>query len=335
MNRRTLLRRIGALGAIGLAGCAAGPDGDGDGSAGDGDGSPGDGDGSPGDREGTPDSSGTTTTPGPVSIADRSIRTITTECRGTGAETATVAIDRDETRVTVTGSIHTPDPCYEARLSDLAYDAATRTLSLDVVAEDTGEVCVQCTGRVAYEATIDLAGGVPDRVEITHAGRSVHRGEDGTDDSTSESVDESGGSDDVSESDGPSPVLESARIEPRQTDAAPATGEGGDIEFDPEAGEIVATGWVEARNGCERPTIADARYVASEETFDVAVVAAEPPHTTDEACTQVVEALPYRATFAFADEIPSAVSLTQEGYGGAAAGYSTASASEPTTTAEE
>jgi len=331
VNRRTLLAQIGTLGALGLAGCTGG-----DAPAGDGDSSP----GNTTSRTGTPEDGTQTspppsTTPTPVSIVDQSIRTTATGCRGTGDETASVAIDREANRVTVTGVLHTPDPCHEATLTDVAYDASTATLSLDVAAVDTGEVCVQCTGRIDYEATVDLDGGVPDRVEITHGGRPIPQDQLDEGDSPTGTESDSGGGEDTAGTAGDEPVLDSSWIELRRTDDEPGTG--GDVEFRPDAGEVVVTGWVEASNGCERPSIErveyDDRGGDREGEFQVSIVAAVPPGEEDQACTQAIEALPYRATLAFADAIPTRVSLTQAGYGGVSAGYSSVSASEPTTTA--
>ena len=326
MKRRTLLRRTGALGALALAGCVSSGDGGGDDTT---------------TAEPTTDQpTGSPTespTPEPITVTDRTITTTATSCRSSeSGETASVSFDRDVSTVTVTGVLHTGTPCHRAVLRTVQYDQEARTLSLDAAAEDTGEVCVQCLGSIEYSATITLSGGLPETVEIAHEGQAIATAGEDSAGGGSGSGDDGSGNDGSGE-DGtaePTPTLVSSNLE--VLGRRPASGDGaaeaGELEFRTEASEVVVTGEVLARDGCETAMLESVGYDAETDTLSVAVVAETPESKADEACTQALEAVAYRVTVGFENAIPHTVEVTQEGYGGMSAAYGQASASAPPTT---
>ena len=323
MKRRAVLRRTGALGALALAGCIASDDPGGDDSTG-GDGS------TPTDTPTERPTDTPTPTPEPVTVTDSTIRTTAASCRSSdAAETATVAVDRAASSVTVTGVLHTADPCHRAVLDGVRYDQDAGSLHLDVVAESTDEVCVQCIGTVAYEASVTLSRGAPDRVEISHQGQVVTTAsetEAGSGDDEGSTGDGTGSGDENTGSDAGSPVLVGSRIE---VEAANPTGDEsapGDIEFRTDANEIVVTGTVRARNGCETATVDALAYDAGSDTLSANVVADVPPEKEDSACTQALADLTYRLTVTFDGGLPSTVEVSQEGHGGMSAAHASASA---------
>jgi hypothetical protein len=152
MDRRTVLRRTGALGTLVLAGCSG--DGNGTGE--------------------TPAGNGTTATPNPTgtpapAVTDSVVSTVGTDCLAAGTgERASVTVDAEAGTVTVAGLVETSDPCHEATLHAVSY--ADDEIRIDVVAEPTGEACVDCIGAVEYEATVSFVGPEPETVTVTHHG---------------------------------------------------------------------------------------------------------------------------------------------------------------------
>lgn len=311
MKRRALLRRTAALGALAVAGCVSGDD-----------------QGAGETTTSPPDSPTETPTSEPITIVEKDIRTTATGCRsGESEETATVAFDRAANRVTVTGVLHTGTPCYRAVLRSVRFANDTGTLRLEVGAKSTGGVCVQCVARIEYEATVTLSSGAPDTVEIVHEGETV----------TTAPAQESGGGDsDGSGSDGGEggdarPVLVSSNLEvlgrnPTGGDTTP-----GDIEFRSDAMEVVVTGTVRARNGCETAMVDSLAYDSNTDTLSANVVAEVPPSKEDQLCTQALADVRYRLTVGFENALPGTVEISQEGHGGMGAGHGEATASAPTT----
>lgn len=318
MNRRSLLRRTGALGAVLLAGCTGG-----DGIGADG----GDGGTTTASPTDTPTET-TTAAPEPVTVVDETIRTSASSCRSTDAsETATVGFDRDSNEVTVTGVLRTSNPCYRAVLDSTRYEADTGTLNLAVRAAPTDGECIMCVGTVDYEAIVTLSGGLPDTVEITHDGQVVATApaESSADASDTDSDGEDDGAG-TAEGDA-TPVLTSARLEvvgrgpTGDEDAAP-----GDVEFRPDATEVVITGLVRARNGCETVAVDSLGYDSTTDTLTADLVAEVPPENEDKVCTQALSNIEYRLTVGFENAIPQTVEVTQDGHGGMGASYDEATA---------
>lgn len=66
-------------------------------------------------------------------------------------ESAAVAVEDDI--VTVDGAITAPNPCHEAVLGNVTVAGDQLSIHVDVVS--TGEeVCIECVGRIEYEATV-------------------------------------------------------------------------------------------------------------------------------------------------------------------------------------
>lgn len=69
----------------------------------------------------------------------------------------------------MTGVIRSPDPCHEATIESITYDAGADALTfVGGVAEKTSEACIQCTGSVKYEARITVSDGFTGRVIVKH-----------------------------------------------------------------------------------------------------------------------------------------------------------------------
>lgn len=126
------------------------------------------------DAEGAVDSTTVSTQvgcPGPA-IAGESFSVGEGGCGTRDEATATFA----DGAVGVEGSIRTPNPCYDLALAEVrllgAEDVADGTddvLEL-VVATDgtTGEMCTECVGTVAYEASVEFENEYPSNVRVVH-----------------------------------------------------------------------------------------------------------------------------------------------------------------------
>jgi hypothetical protein len=202
VNRRTLLRRTGAvLAAGGLAGCVGGGSGGGD----DGTGSTAPdattaGETTTAGRTGTPTGTGTTdstatttpaatTTPGaPRRTSHRGTaplaagvtdRTVTDEGSCSSEEGSSASIAFEGPTAVVTGYFSTSVPCYtvdvvESQSTERTYEIAV--LPQRMGADGDPVVCQQCLGRVSYEVRIDFES-LPDRVVVRHGEKTVKRAE--------------------------------------------------------------------------------------------------------------------------------------------------------------
>jgi hypothetical protein len=322
MERRTVLSRSAALGAALVAGCTAGEtpgQGTDRGSGGNGDGSD------------TPSDS-PTPTPDPVTVADHSITTTRADCASGEDDGVSVTIDRDAGRVRVSGALSTPNPCHRATPSTVEYDAGSETLALDVVAVSTEDVCVECIGRVAYEATVDFGGGVPTSVVVTHEGEPVTRTEGGSGDGpaggSGDGVGDDGSGGDSGDGDGggSATAVTGSSLEVTGADSSfgPDDPPAVEVDFD-DAPAVVVTGSVLARNGCETAMLDGVRYDGEADTHAVNVVAEVPPEKEDAMCTQTLQGVRYRASVEFAGGLPGTVEVAHEGEGVATGGHASAS----------
>lgn len=77
--------------------------------------------------------------------------------------------DGEERRITVTGAVSTSNPCYvvKANIENPKSDAP----ALKVKSESEGGMCVQCVGRVSYEAQMEASGA--DILTVYHDGQQV------------------------------------------------------------------------------------------------------------------------------------------------------------------
>lgn len=166
MNRRTLLRRAAALGAVGLAGCTGAPPGD------DGTDTPTD-DGEPTTAPPTTDDETPTSEP-PVDIADFDFAV--TDRDSSSAPTATVSFDASADEVRFTGTIQGSDGCKTAALDAIDYDRGADEVTLSVITKDregAGDMCTTALVFIDYEGTVRFTGGIPSRAVVTHNGEEM------------------------------------------------------------------------------------------------------------------------------------------------------------------
>jgi len=103
----------------------------------------------------------------PPEVVDRTFDADDGACAGDGAGTAAVALEDGTVRVT--GSLRTPTPCYGAALETAALGDADTLRVVVAATEPHGDgVCIQCIGRVPYEATVEVAHGYPSVVVVEH-----------------------------------------------------------------------------------------------------------------------------------------------------------------------
>jgi hypothetical protein len=149
MKRRNVLYQVAVLIGSGvLAGCIGGDN-----------------------TTGETTSAGRTTQLSPT-VESRAIETTSTDClQGTRSPTAnqSATIEFNNGTLLVTGEIKSPDPCHEATIESITYDASADALTfVGSVAEKTSEACIQCTGSVKYEARITVSDGLTGRVIVKH-----------------------------------------------------------------------------------------------------------------------------------------------------------------------
>lgn len=78
-----------------------------------------------------------------------------------------VDVDLGERVVEVTGVVSAPNPCYGVVASATVED---ETLAVDVGVEpERAEDCIQCSGSLEYEVTVELSGDGVDGVDVAHA----------------------------------------------------------------------------------------------------------------------------------------------------------------------
>lgn len=148
MDRRTFLRRSSALGAITLAGCMA----DANDNANTGNGTP------------TPDESEADD----ISIADSSVEQTDSGCSSGEDPTASVSIYPESNAVTFSGHVVAGTPCHDIAISRATYNHDDGRLTVDLSTERADKPCVDCVGRIDFDGSVDLDGGVPSRVIISH-----------------------------------------------------------------------------------------------------------------------------------------------------------------------
>jgi hypothetical protein len=174
MKRRTVLANVGALGAVGLAGCVSG-----------------------GSDEAAPETSDdvvtetrtetaaeqstepttNTTTPANTTTAtdtpmtptldDATLEVQRNDC-GEQASEASVGFEGDG--VVVEGRVWGSDPGWTAVLADASYDREADELSLVVglTQRETSGPVVQCIAEIEYRTTAAFADGLPGTVTVVH-----------------------------------------------------------------------------------------------------------------------------------------------------------------------
>ncbi len=303
MDRRQFIRRTSALGALGLAGCTGEGNNQGN-----------------GDNTGNGDDSPTeTSTPEPVEVTGQSIETVESGCRdGDDKSTSTVETDEASQTVTITGTLATSQPCYEATLSTVEYHTDDAMLNVAVTPESTEEMCVDCLGMVEYEATIEFSGGVPETVDVSHEDAANGGHGDGEDDGE-HSDDHAGG-----DSDTPSLVDSELSVTDVSGSASETTA---DASFDTEMNTVTVTGTIQGNNGCKTATLGNVTYNESDDHLTVDV------ETTDREdtgmCTQQLVYIDYEATITFEKGVPKEISVQHDGNGVMSGAHGSASAAPP------
>jgi hypothetical protein len=150
MERRDVLARIAAVGSVGaIAGCLSGDSGDG-----------------PAANDGS----------GLALDGEPSIQTVGSNCQSAEEESSQYE-QTGEGTMSYSGTIFSPDPCHKATIANWSVDEEADKISLEIstTKPDTDEVCMQCTGQLSYEGTVNYTGGSEPEMTITHV--------DGSDDS--------------------------------------------------------------------------------------------------------------------------------------------------------
>mgnify|MGYP000374459186 CR=1 FL=1 len=180
MKRRTVLAKVGVLGAVGLAGCVSGGS---DGAApetGDSAGTetstetPAEQPAEPPTDTATPANTATATdtatptdTPMTPTLDDATLEVQRNDC-GEQASEASVGFEGDS--VVVEGRVWGSDPGWTAVLADADYDRAADELSIVVglTQRETSGPVVQCIAEIEYRATATFADGLPGTVTVVH-----------------------------------------------------------------------------------------------------------------------------------------------------------------------
>jgi hypothetical protein len=148
MNRRALVRSVGAVGIAALAGCGSTDD----------------------SAAGTPSDTATATPAAATPmIAGQNVSIVRIE---SGRQQDTAGVDVDGATVTVEGTIWGSDGCTTAELADASYDAAADELAVAVATTEreatAADMCTQAIVEIEYRATVAFENGVPGTVVVTH-----------------------------------------------------------------------------------------------------------------------------------------------------------------------
>ncbi|MFB6205117.1 MAG: hypothetical protein ABEJ05_01115 [Haloglomus sp.] len=163
MRRRALLRAAALAGVAGIAGCTGGRPSDGESGGG----------GGPSPTS-TPTSTPTDSPTRPLADGiERQSFEVTD--RGCGQGRNDVAIDFDESTVTLDGVIDGSNGCYTAEQASLDYDPEADRLHVNVRAYEPADadVCAQCIVDIEYAARYVFEGEAPGEVTVAHDGRDI------------------------------------------------------------------------------------------------------------------------------------------------------------------
>jgi hypothetical protein len=92
---------------------------------------------------------------------------------GRQREDASVAVE--DGTATVTGTTSAPNGCYTAELASATVDGDALRVTVAAVQREGVDQCVQCITELAYEATVTVAGSLPERVVVVHRSRGEDR----------------------------------------------------------------------------------------------------------------------------------------------------------------
>lgn len=143
MHRRTLLAALGAVGAAGLTGCV---------NVG----------GRQPEARSRDDSTGTM-------VSSSHIETIQARC---GTQDAGTSWELHSDTITITGHRPAPTPCHSATLEEVKLVEGILVVVIGATSTfGPTEECVQCVGRLQYEATVTLdRPGDLESIDVRHTG---------------------------------------------------------------------------------------------------------------------------------------------------------------------
>lgn len=99
-------------------------------------------------------------------VVDATLAAEDGDCASERGHAGTIAFD--DASVSIDGSVATPNPCYELSFDSLASQDDGETLVVDVAADSSDDVCVQCLGSVDYEASVAFESVSPTQVVLAH-----------------------------------------------------------------------------------------------------------------------------------------------------------------------
>lgn len=299
MRRRTLLGRaaaLGAVGALGLAGCQ-GPTN------------------SPGAGDGNGDGDSPTAEPSPTPrweapVADVRLRTTDGTCASGDEPGAAVSFDEADGTLGIQGQVTAPTPCHRVHLDSVRFDEAAAELTVVLTtAPGDQDACVECVGALSFDATVEIAGSLPETVAVVGPEGELARvdrgeatetpsGDNSVRDSTFEVVERSGGS-------------------------GESTAE---VTFDDAETRITVTGTIVGSDGCKTATLSDVTVDPAADRATVSVATNNRPGTEGQVCTQALVAIDYEATVTFEGATPAEVAVVHDGEEVARAGHGSARA---------
>lgn len=94
-------------------------------------------------------------------VVDQEITTVDTGCGTPDDDDRSTDIDGEI--VTIEGVRTAPNPCHDAVISEVALKNGTLKVTIDVEpSSGEDEVCIDCVGRIEYEAVLELDDEVED-----------------------------------------------------------------------------------------------------------------------------------------------------------------------------
>lgn len=103
-------------------------------------------------------------------VREQDITTVETACAGMNDEGSSVEVSG--TTIDIEGVLIGPNPCHEAVIKGVFVEGDTLVVSIAAESDiDDGEVCMECVGKISYEATVEVGDDVEfDDVSVDHNG---------------------------------------------------------------------------------------------------------------------------------------------------------------------
>jgi hypothetical protein len=279
MQRRTLLRRAVAVGAVGLAGCGTQTTDAGSPT-------------SPTPATSAGERSPTTAEPDSLAVTDRSISTVGSDCRSDHEPGASIAIPGGEA-VTFRGQVTEDNPCYQVRIAGVSHDEAADRLTVDLETVSTQRACTMCLGIVEFEGRIDVEGPSPTAVTLRH-GETVL----GTRDATGD-----GGT-----ATGPIEQTDFTVLGEAPASQAPEV----DVAFNTRADRLTVHGTIEADTPCQTAQLARVDHDDEADRATIAVGTTRRPGTEGSTCSQQVVGVAYETTVSFESSLPTSAAVVHD-----------------------